>query len=102
MPVTPSAKKSLRNSEAKRDRNSVIKDQLKRILKGATAANLSEVFSFVDKAAKREIIHPNKAARLKARLSKSAANPDAPKAAPTRKAKKTVKTSKAKQAKAKK
>ncbi len=70
MPVTPSAKKALRNAQAKQARNTVVKAELKRVLKNATAENLNEAVSFVDKAAKRMIIHPNKAARIKSALSK--------------------------------
>lgn len=70
MPVTDSARKALRNSEAKRAHNVEIKAELKRVLKNASIENLSAVVSFVDKAAKREIIHPNKAARIKSALSK--------------------------------
>ena len=38
-----------------------------------TAALMSEAFSVIDKAAKRGIIHPNQAARRKARLAKKLA-----------------------------
>jgi ribosomal protein S20 len=70
MPVTESAKKALRNAQAKEARNTEVEAQLKRVLKNAKAENLNEVVSFVDKAAKRHIIHPNKAARIKARLAR--------------------------------
>lgn len=70
MPVTPSAAKALRNSEAKRARNSVVKAELKRQLKNVTAETLSKVVSLIDKNAKRNLIHENKAARLKAQLAK--------------------------------
>lgn len=70
MPVTESAKKALRNAEAKSVRNSLVKAELKRALKNATIENLSKVVSLVDKAAKRMVIHPNKAARIKSNLSK--------------------------------
>lgn len=69
MPVTPSARKALRNAEAKRARNTETKAELKRTLKNATVENLNKVVSIVDKAAKREIIHPNKAARIKSALA---------------------------------
>lgn len=72
MPVTPSARKALRNAQAKQVRNLETKLQLKRLLKNATAETLSQVVSFVDKAAKRNVIHENKAARIKSQLSKLA------------------------------
>ncbi len=84
MPVTESAKKALRNAEAKHDRNSLVKADLRRALKNASLENLSKVVSLVDKAAKRAIIHPNKAARIKSRLSKL--NADMPSVAAVKKA----------------
>lgn len=96
MPVTESAKKALRNAQAKEARNTEVAAQLKRLLKNASPENLNEVVSFVDKAAKRAIIHPNKAARIKSRLSKIASGEVAPKAVKKTAAKKKVvkKTSK--------
>jgi small subunit ribosomal protein S20 len=70
MPVTPSNRKALRNSEAKRAHNSQAKAELKRTLKNATVENANHVVSVVDKAAKRNIIHANKAARIKSALAK--------------------------------
>ena len=74
MPVTESAKKALRNAEAKRARNTVAKAELKRALKNASTETMNKVVSLVDKAAKRDIIHPNKAARIKSALAKQLAN----------------------------
>ncbi len=70
MPVTPSARKALRNAQAKEARNAVVKAELKRTLKNAKAENMPAVVSAVDKAVKRHLMHANKAARLKSRLSK--------------------------------
>jgi small subunit ribosomal protein S20 len=92
MPVTESAKKALRNAEAKRARNTLIKAELKRVLKNANLENLSQVVSFVDKAAKRDIIHPNKAARIKSSLSKM--TPESLEAKSTKTKKKTTKAKK--------
>lgn len=102
MPVTPSARKALRNAEAKQERNSLIKAELKRVLKNATAENVSQVVSFVDKAAKRMVIHPNKAARLKSQLSKLEAGEAVKKTVTKRasNAKKAATKAKAKAAKA--
>lgn len=70
MPVTESAKKALRNARAKQVHNSALKSELKRVLKNATVENMNQVVSTVDKASKNNIIHPNKAARIKSRLSR--------------------------------
>lgn len=79
MPVKASAKKALRNAKAKAARNILLKQALKRLLKNAAPENINPVVSQIDKAAKRGIIHPNKAARLKARLAKIASVGAAPK-----------------------
>jgi small subunit ribosomal protein S20 len=96
MPVTESAKKALRNAQAKHDRNAQVKAELKRVLKNATVENMSSVVSTVDKAAKREIIHPNKAARIKSRLSRILAGTAPVKAAKKATSKKTIARVKAK------
>lgn len=102
MPVTPSARKALRNAQAKRARNVETKLQLKRLLKNASVETLSKVVSFVDKAAKRDIIHPNKAARIKSQLSKLSAGTAPVKTATKRTstAKRTAVKAKAKAARA--
>ncbi len=70
MPVIESAKKALRNAEAKAARNVEVKAELRRALKNASVETMSKVVSLVDKAAKRNIIHKNKAARIKSALAK--------------------------------
>jgi ribosomal protein S20 len=70
MPITKSAKKSLRSSRAKQAQNEKIRRGLEISLKKVTDKTLSQVVSTIDKAAKQNIIHPNKANRLKARLAK--------------------------------
>ena len=67
MPISKSAKKSLRVSLTKTSRNRYRKSLLKDAIKSAD--NTSR--SLIDKAAKWGIIHPNKAARLKSQLSKT-------------------------------
>lgn len=103
MPVTASNRKALRNSLAKRARNSAAKAELKRTLKNATVENADKVVSTVDKAAKRNIIHPNKAARIKSALAKLFANggvkPAAAKKAAKTTAKKATKKTTAKKSK---
>lgn len=78
MPVIKSAKKKLRK-DIKREKENlaleiIFKKALKSTKKNPTAKKLAEAFKTIDKATKRNIIHKNKAARLKsklARLSKS-------------------------------
>lgn len=70
MPITKSAKKSLRVSESKRDRNKLQEIELGKAIKKVSASNINEVISKIDKAAKTHLIHKNKAARLKSRLMK--------------------------------
>lgn len=41
-----------------------------KLKKEKSLKNLSQVFSAIDKMAKKNIIHPNKAGRLKSRFSK--------------------------------
>lgn len=74
MPVTISAKKKLRQDAKRRKQNSIVKTVLKNTIKSykrnPNASSLSKVFSLLDNAKKKKILHANKVARLKARLSK--------------------------------
>lgn len=70
MPITKSAKKSLKVSETKRAQNKTNKIELEKALKKVSASNINEVISKIDKAAKTGIIGKNKAARMKSSLSK--------------------------------
>lgn len=70
MPISKAAKKAQRQNIKRHAHNVKIKDELKKTIKEASAKNLSKVYSVVDKAVKRHIIHKNKAARIKSRLSK--------------------------------
>lgn len=47
-----------------------VRDAVKSVRKSPTKQHLSKTFTLLDKAAKRNIIHKNKAARLKSRLSR--------------------------------
>jgi small subunit ribosomal protein S20 len=49
-----------------------LKDAVKKARQKPTKKILSEAFRVLDRAAKKRVIHPNKAARLKSRLSKPA------------------------------
>ena len=74
MPVTKTAKRALRNSRRKRTRNiNILKniDILKRIFKkNPSAKSFGRLVSEVDKATKKNLIHKNKASRIKSRLSR--------------------------------
>ncbi len=73
-----SAKKRIRNSEAKRDRNryqhksarTAIKNLRTAKDKAEAEALLPKVTQMVDKLAKKNIIHKNKASNLKSKLTK--------------------------------
>lgn len=73
MPIIKSAIKKARKDKVRTARNAVRSAKLKSLLKKArqqpTAQNLSKAFSAFDKAVKTNLIHRNKAARLKSRLS---------------------------------
>lgn len=47
-----------------------LKTTLAATRKSATASKISEAFSLLDRASKKGLIHPNKAARQKSQLSK--------------------------------
>lgn len=75
MPVLKHARKKLRQDVKRERENKHVKVMFKKLLKNAkanpTAASVSEAFRAVDKAAKKNVIHKNKAARLKSSLSKA-------------------------------
>ncbi len=74
MPIIKSAKKKMRKDKVRTEKNKIKKDNLKSLIKKVRSTNsakdLTAVFSALDKAAKHNLIHPNKASRLKSRLSK--------------------------------
>jgi small subunit ribosomal protein S20 len=71
---TKSAKKALKQSKKHAIRNTKVKKSLKEAVKGfeknPQKKLLAKVYSIIDTAAKKHIIHQNKAARLKSRLAK--------------------------------
>lgn len=83
MPNTTSARKAMRQAATNKARNTVrkeaykknVKDLRKAIVKDATQLGdtLSNAFQALDKAAKRGVIKPNKASRLKSRAAKAIA-----------------------------
>ena len=76
-----SAKKRIRNSEAKKDRNRYQHKTARTVIKKIRTATsqkeaeemLPEVSSMLDKLAKTNVIHKNKAANLKSKLTKHVA-----------------------------
>ena len=74
MPVTKQAIKKVRQDARKTAVNLKLKKTYKKAVrdysKNPTAAGLSIAFKALDRAAKTNVIHKNKAARLKSRLSK--------------------------------
>jgi small subunit ribosomal protein S20 len=76
MPIIKSAKKrvkvakkaSIRNHKTKRS----LKSALKLLTTSSSAKTLRDAQSSIDKAAKKNVIHKNKAARLKSRAAKKA------------------------------
>lgn len=74
MPVIKSAKKKLSQDKKRTIRNAkqetALKDAIKEAKKNPTAKTVQEATSLTDKAAKKFIIHKNKAARIKSGLSK--------------------------------
>ncbi len=100
MPIIKSAKKRVRTAEKAAIRNSKTKRTLKTALKAFrssfTADDQAKAQGALDTAAKKGLIHKNKAARQKAQLARAAkaAGTDAPAKAPAKKstAAKTVKS----------
>ena len=74
MPIIKSAIKKVRKDKTRTARNKKRADNLKGLIKklriSKNAKDLQTAFSALDKAAKVKLIHPNKASRLKSRLSK--------------------------------
>ncbi len=81
MPQRKSAKKELRKSIKRKKQNLIAKNKIKKAIKQFKQATkkgdletakktLSLVYQALDKAAKRNVIHPNKSARKKSRISK--------------------------------
>lgn len=71
MPNKKAAIKALRSSKRKREENRIVKKNLKDVIKKANSKNLDKVYSTIDKAAKKNVICKNKAARIKSKIAKS-------------------------------
>lgn len=76
MPVTKTAKRALRSSERKGQVNKLIKTGLEVAIRKAkktkTSENVIYAISKVDSAKKKNLLHKNRAARIKSQLSKLA------------------------------
>jgi small subunit ribosomal protein S20 len=81
MPNTLSAKKRLRQTEVRAARNKVLRSSMrtweKKILQAVEAgdkataeAELPMAYRYIDKAARKRILHPNTAANHKSRLAR--------------------------------
>lgn len=77
MPRIKSAKKRLRQSRARTDRNKTQRSQLRTAVKKARtagapdAAEVKAAEKLLDRAGRKRLIHPNTAARQKSRLAKA-------------------------------
>ena len=82
MPIIKSAKKKLKQDKRRTAENLTYMKQYKLAVKTAkksvaakgakTMSLVSKAISLIDKAAKKGVMHKNKAARLKSRVTKSA------------------------------
>lgn len=74
MPITKQAEKKLRHDKKRAmktaKQRSDLREVIKQLRKKPTKKGLDGAFKVLDKAAKLNVIHANKAARLKSRLSK--------------------------------
>lgn len=74
MPILKSAIKKLKQDKKRTGVNKVYRENLRRAVKQArkekSAKAVKLAYSALDKAAKKKVIHKNKAARLKSRLMK--------------------------------
>lgn len=74
MPITKQASKKLRHDRNRTKATMKIRKSVYAVVKEArkapTKKSISSAFKTLDKAAKRSVIHKNKAARLKSRMAK--------------------------------
>lgn len=74
MPVTKTAKRALRSSKKKESVNKLIVSRLEASIRTAVKDKketlIRTAMSLTDRAAKKKVIHKNKAARIKSQLSK--------------------------------
>lgn len=74
MPVTKTAKRALRGSKKKASINNLIRVNLEAAIRVAkkdkSIVKIAKAIALADRAAKKKLIHKNKAARIKSALSK--------------------------------
>lgn len=74
MPVTKTAKRAFRGSKRKQTINKLIAIRLdtatRKAKKTPTEKNINSAVALADRAAKKRVIHKNKAARIKSSLNK--------------------------------
>jgi small subunit ribosomal protein S20 len=77
MPNIKSAKKKMRQDVKRTKKNATYKRSIQDIMKKATQSagadkskHISESYAAIDKAAKKGVIHKNKAARMKSQISR--------------------------------
>lgn len=78
MPTTQSAEKRLRQSEKREERNKSVRSRIRTKSNRLRAADsveeaeelLQELYAELDRAAGKNVMHPNKAARKKSQLAK--------------------------------
>lgn len=74
MPVTKTAKRAQRSSKKKLTVNLLVRKELEKAVrtakKGKSEVKITKAISLADRAAKKHVIHKNKAARIKSTLSK--------------------------------
>lgn len=75
MPIIANAKKALRRDRRRTITNKKIRKKIKAVVKLArqkpNQKTLRQAARFLDRAAKKKVIHQNKANRLKSRLAKA-------------------------------
>lgn len=95
MPIIKSAIKKVRKDKVRtarnRKREGMLKTLLKKARKEKSDKNLSAIFSALDKAVKVNLIHKNKASRLKSRLVKGVVQTTKKATSPKKKASKKPK-----------
>ena len=74
MPISKTAKRALRSSKKKFEVNNEVRTNLeiaiRKAKKTGSAKDIRNAISATDRAAKKGIIHKNKAARIKSKLAK--------------------------------
>lgn len=74
MPILKNAKKALRSSKRKAVVNSRTRSKMRTavaaVQTSATKETVSEAFSRIDRAVKKNLIHKNKAARMKSQVAR--------------------------------